>query len=327
MARRRPARGAGPLVVLAALALLVAGAIGWAWHGRGPLARPATVTIPQGATLATAARELEHAGAIGSARLFTRLSRLFGSRDPIRAGRFAIPARSSAAAILDLLQHGRPVLRLVTVPEGMASIYVRQALAQASGLTGPAPLPAEGSVLPDSYAFTDGDARTVVARRMRAAMDRALAEEWRGRAPGLAVRTPRDAVILASIVEKETGAPAERATVAAVYANRLRLGMPLQADPTVIYPVTRGRPLGRRILLSELRAVNGYNTYARPGLPIGPICNPGRASLHAVLHPASSKALYFVANGRGGHVFANTLAEQNANVKRWYAIRHARGEM
>jgi UPF0755 protein len=314
-------------MIAVSVMILGAAMIGWAWHGAGPLRRPATVTIPQGATLATAGRALEGAGAVRSARRFYRLSRLFGSHDPIRAGRFALPPRASAAAILDLLQHGRPVLRLVTVPEGMASIYVRQALAQASGLTGPAPLPPEGSVLPNSYAFDDGEARTAVARRMREAMDRVLAEEWGARAPNLVVRTPREAVILASIVEKETGVPAERATVAAVYANRLRLTMPLQADPTVIYPVTQGRPLGRRILVSELHAVNGYNTYARPGLPVGPICNPGRASLHAVLHPATSQALYFVANGRGGHVFAATLAEQNANVRRWYAIRHARGEM
>jgi UPF0755 protein len=328
MARRRRGRNrSGPALALLAILLAVAGAIGWVWRGPGPLRRPATVTIPQGATLSSAARALRGAGAIRSASLFYRLSRTFGSRDPIRAGAFVVPARASAAAILDLLQHGRPVLRLVTVPEGMASIYVRQALAQASGLTGTAPLPPEGSVLPDSYAFDDGEMRAAVTRRMRAAMDRALAAEWAGRAPGLVVTSPGQAVILASIVEKETGRPAERATVAAVYANRLRVGMPLQADPTVIYPVTHGRPLGRRILVSELRAANGYNTYARPGLPAGPICNPGRASLHAVLHPAASRALYFVANGKGGHVFADTLAEQNANVKRWYAIRHARGEM
>jgi UPF0755 protein len=129
------------------------------------------------------------------------------------------------------------------------------------------------------------------------------------------------------VVEKETGLAQERAMVAAVYGNRLRIGMALQADPTVIYPVTKGKPLGRRILESELHAKNGYNTYAEPGLPLGPICNPGRASLHAVLHPAVSKALYFVANGKGGHVFADSLAEHNANVKTWYAIRHARGEM
>ena len=139
--------------------------------------------------------------------------------------------------------------------------------------------------------------------------------------------TPEQAIILASIVEKETGKPSERRMVAAVYGNRLRLGMPLQADPTVIYPITRGRPLGRRILRSELQAKNGYNTYAAKGLPIGPIANPGRASIDAVLDPGSSKALYFVADGTGGHVFADTLADHNANVKKWFAIRRARGEM
>ena len=154
-----------------------------------------------------------------------------------------------------------------------------------------------------------------------------LATAWKARKPGAVVKTPAQAIILASIVEKETGKPAERRTVAAVYGNRLRLGMPLQADPTVIYPITKGRPLGRRIRQSELRAKNGYNTYAEAGLPIGPIANPGKLSIDAVLDPAASKALYFVADGTGGHVFADTLAQHNANVKKWYAIRRARGEM
>jgi UPF0755 protein len=172
-----------------------------------------------------------------------------------------------------------------------------------------------------------GDTRLSVVQRMQKAMDRELADLWADRAPGLAVTTPQQALTLASIVEKETALPQERATVAAVYSNRLRMGMLLQADPTVIYPITRGKPLGRRILLSELHAKNGYNTYAEPGLPAGPIANPGRASIAAALHPDDSKALYFVANGKGGHVFSETLAEQNAAVKQWYAIRHARGEM
>ena len=133
--------------------------------------------------------------------------------------------------------------------------------------------------------------------------------------------------MLASIVEKETGQPSERKLVAAVYSNRIRQGMLLQADPTVIYPLTKGRPLGRRILRSELDAKNGYNTYAEPGLPRGPIANPGRASIDAVLNPAASQALYFVADGSGGHVFANTLQQHNANVAKWYAIRRQRGEM
>ena len=139
------------------------------------------------------------------------------------------------------------------------------------------------------------------------------------------MKTPEEAVILASIVEKETGKPSERRMVAAVYANRLKRNMPLQADPTVIYPITKGRPLGRRILLSELRAKNGYNTYASPGLPVGPIANPGRASIDAVLDPAESSALYFVADGSGGHVFANTLDEHNRNVAKWREFRRVNG--
>jgi UPF0755 protein len=166
-----------------------------------------------------------------------------------------------------------------------------------------------------------------LVQRMQRAMTDYLATAWTKRKPGIAVTTPRDALILASIVEKETGKEAERRTVAAVYSNRLKRGMPLQADPTVIYPVTKGRPLGRRILRSELQADNGYNTYAKTGLPIGPIANPGRASIDAVLDPAQSSALYFVADGTGGHVFADTLEQHNANVQKWYALRKARGEM
>jgi UPF0755 protein len=141
------------------------------------------------------------------------------------------------------------------------------------------------------------------------------------------VNTKEEAVVLASIVEKETGKASERPTVAGVYCNRLRIGMKLDADPTVIYPITKGKPLGRRIKRSELNAVTGYNTYREPGLPIGPIANPGKASIAAVLNPAETKALYFVADGTGGHVFADTLQEHQANVQKWYAIRRQRGEM
>ena len=194
-------------------------------------------------------------------------------------------------------------------------------------LTGSVPVPAEGSVLPDSYSFQRGESRAAVMKRMTAAMDKAVAELWPKRKPSAVVRTPQEAVTLAAIVEKETGVPSERRMVAGVYSNRLRIGMPLQADPTVIYPVTKGKPLGRRILRSELRADNGYNTYAKPGLPLGPIANPGRASIEAVLDPEPTRALYFVADGKGGHVFADTLAEHNANVAKWYALRRQRGEM
>jgi UPF0755 protein len=162
---------------------------------------------------------------------------------------------------------------------------------------------------------------------MQKAMNEYLAKAWGRRKPGIAVKTPQEALILASIVEKETGKPEERRMVAAVYSNRLRVGMPLQADPTIIYPITRGKPLGRRILQSEVRAVNQYNTYAMTGLPAGPIANPGKESIDAVLDPAQSTALYFVADGTGGHVFADTLEQHNANVQKWYALRRARGEM
>jgi UPF0755 protein len=204
---------------------------------------------------------------------------------------------------------------------------VRDRLMNAPWLTGDVPVPEEGSVLPSTYSYQRGETRAAVLARMQRAMTAELARLWARRQPGIAVSSPREAIILASIVEKETGKASERRLVAGVYSNRLRQGMRLQADPTVIYPVTRGRPLGRRILRSELEADNGYNTYRRAGLPEGPIANPGRESIAAVPNPASTNALYFVADGTGGHVFANTLAEHNVNVERWRALRRSRGEM
>lgn len=297
------------------------------WAGSGPADKPVAVVVPEGASLARAANALERAGAIRSASRFRVYTRLFGDGGAIKAGEYAIPEQASASDVLTLLQEGKVRQRLVPVPEGYPSVLVHDALMRADGLTGDVPVPAEGSVLPDSYAYQKGDTRAAVVARMQKAMKDYLAQAWADRKPGIAVKTPQEAIILASIVEKETGKPSERRTVAAVYGNRLRIGMPLQADPTVIYPITRGRPLGRRILRSELHAKNGYNTYASPGLPVGPIANPGRASIDAVLNPADSKALYFVADGSGGHVFADTLAQHNANVQKWYAIRRQRGEM
>lgn len=316
------------LGLVAALALVaLAFWVVHGWGGAGPAARPVTVDIPQGATLAGAAAELQRAGAVPSARRFRLYARLFGARAPVRAGEYRLPAHLSQSDILKLLQGGRTLQRLVTIPEGLPSVMARDALMAAPELKGAVPVPAEGSLLPDSYGYSRGEQRAQVVRRMQAAMTRYLTAAWAKRKPGLAVTTPRQALILAAIVEKETGKPDERRMVAAVYANRLRRGMLLQADPTFIYPITQGRPLGRRPLLSEVHAKNAYNTYEMVGLPAGPICNPGRASIDAVLDPAPSSALYFVADGTGGHVFADTLEQHDANVKRWYAIRHARGEM
>jgi UPF0755 protein len=209
----------------------------------------------------------------------------------------------------------------------MPSIIVEEKLAANPYLVGQAPTIAEGSVLPDSYGYQRGEARADLVVRMQKAMERTIATLWPNRSADCPVATPEQAVTMASIVEKETGKASERPMIAGVYCNRLRIGMKLDADPTVIYPVTKGKPLGRRILKSELNAVNGYNTYRRPGLPEGPIANPGKASIEAVLHPANTKALYFVADGTGGHVFADTLAQHQANVAKWYAIRRQRGQM
>jgi UPF0755 protein len=297
------------------------------WVGPGPSSQPTRIVVAQGTTVNRVADQLAEAGVIRSAVGFRLFARMFGSGDPIQAGAVTIPPGASAAGILDLLQHGRPVPQLVVVPEGLSSVMVRDRLMNAPWLTGDVPVPEEGSVLPSTYSYQRGETRAAVLARMQRAMTAELARLWARRQPGIAVSSPREAIILASIVEKETGKASERRLVAGVYSNRLRQGMRLQADPTIIYPVTRGRPLGRRILRSELEADNGYNTYRRAGLPEGPIANPGRESIAAVLNPASTNALYFVADGTGGHVFANTLAEHNANVERWRALRRSRGEM
>ena len=316
--------GGGGLVLAALLTLYLL------WWAPGPKPGPHTVVVPDGSTLGTVSRQLAKQGAIpGSARTYYVMARLFGSSDPIQAGEFEIPRGAGGAAVLDLLQHGQPVQRLITVTPGMPAILVSEKLAATPFLAGPLPPIAEGSVLPDSYGYQRGETRAALVRRMQAAMERTLDRLWAERSTDCPIASKEQAVILASIVEKETAKASERPTIAGVYCNRLRIGMKLDADPTVIYPVTRGKPLGRRILKSELRADNGYNTYRRAGLPDGPIANPGKAAIAAVLRPAKTEALYFVAtgDGTGGHVFANTLAEHNANVQRWYALRRARGEM
>ena len=316
------------MIVAAGLILAALVGLYLLWWGPGAKAGPQTITIEEGSGLGSVARKLEKAGAIpGTARTYYVMARIFGSHDPIQAGEFEIPKGMGGAAILDLLQHGRPVQRLITVTEGMPSIIVEEKLAANPYLVGQAPEISEGSVLPDSYGYQRGEARAALVVRMQKAMTKTVADLWPKRTTDCPVETPEQAVTLASIVEKETGKAAERPMIAGVYCNRLRIGMKLDADPTVIYRVTKGKPLGRRILKSELNAQNGYNTYRMPGLPAGPIANPGKASIEAVLHPAQTKALYFVADGTGGHVFADTLAQHQANVAKWYALRRQRGQM
>lgn len=313
--------------IVAGLAIVAAALVAWLWWGPGPAGKNAQVTIPEGVALQRATDYLHYAGVVNNRTVFYYLARLLGEGDPIQAGEFEIPPGSSYSTVLDIIQHGRPVVRLITVPEGMPSILVQEKIAAIPELTGAAPLPAEGSVLPNSYDWQKGETRSAVVGRMTAAMTKTLDQLWPTKKGDCPITTRQEAVTLASIVEKETGKPAERRMVAGVYCNRLKLGMKLDADPTVIYPITKGKPLGRRILKSELNAITGYNTYREPGLPDGPIANPGKESIAAVLDPAPTKALYFVADGTGGHVFADTLDQHNANVKKWYAIRRSRGEM
>lgn len=318
------------LVILAiglAVAAFVAFRFVYGWTEAGPAPRDISVVVPDGATVADAAVLLKQAGAVRSADAFLTRTKVFGRGKSIKAGEFVIPKGASNADIFSILQGGKTLTRLVTIPEGMPSIMVHDRLMANDELSGDVSVPAEGSVLPDSYAFDKGESRAAVLKRMQDAMTRTLAKLWAERAPNSVAKSPREALILASIVEKETAVPAERPTVAGVYGNRLKAGMMLQADPTIIYPITKGKPLGRRIKKSEIAAVNDYNTYAMTGLPKGPIANPGKLSILAVLHPAETKALYFVADGKGGHIFADTLQQHNENVRKWFEIRRARGEL
>jgi UPF0755 protein len=329
MAKRSSKQGFGCLGILIVLALIIGGTV-WVsvhrnWTGPGPASHPTTLVVPQGSTLAAAARELERVGAVRSTTGFLRFARRFGSSEPIRAGEYEIAPAMSAEDILALLQSGKTVQRLITIPEGMPSIEVFERIAREKILTGKLPVPAEGSVLPGTYSFQRGEPRKAVLKRMQDAMTQTLDQLWIRRKANTVVNSKEEAITLASIVEKETGVAVERPMVAGVYSNRIRKGMKLQADPTIIYPITKGKPLGRRIKLSEVRAVNDYNTYSMTGLPKGPITNPGRDAIAATLAPATTEALYFVADGKGGHVFSDTLAEHNANVQRYYRLRKAQG--
>lgn len=317
------------VLAFVALLLLVGLPIALApWFGWGSTPEPAQAfEVKRGASLSGVARDLEKAGIIASAGQFRLIAQLLGNDAPVQAGRYRLQPGAAWRAILGALQKGEVERFTVTIPEGWPAVLVAERLNAVPGLTGKAAVPMEGSVLPDTYEYQPGEGRAVLMLRMQAAMTTTLKQLWPKRTARAVVKTPEQAVVLASIVEKETGKASERRMIAGVYSNRLRIGMKLDADPTVIYPITAGKPLGRRIRQSELRRDTGFNTYLKPGLPKGPIANPGRDSIMAVLDPAETDALYFVADGSGGHVFARTLAEHNANVARWFALRRQRGEM
>jgi UPF0755 protein len=313
---------------LIVIILLVAAAVAavMMFRSGGAAERDVEVTISRGSSLKAAAQVLEKAGAIESASAFVRNAKLFGSGEPIKPGEYKIKKGMDASDVLALLQSGKTLQRFVAIPEGMPSIMVQERLLATQLLTGDVAVPPEGSVLPDSYAYSRGEARSAVLGRMQKAMQTALANAWAARKPTTAVTTPEQAIILASIIEKETGRASERPMVGAVYTNRLKRGMKLEADPTFLYPITRGKPLGRVVYKSDLNRDTPYNTYIYAGLPPGPITNPGKASIQAALDPAPSNAIFFVAQGDGSSAFAETNAQHEANVAKWRAHRKATGE-
>jgi UPF0755 protein len=316
--------GALTLVALALVAILGATLI---YSAGGPPSKdgqPTTVVLRRGAGLSEIAAALEQAKVVPSASVFIVAAQLTGGGRRLKAGEYAFASRASLKQVLAKLRTGDIVHHRITIPEGLTSQQAVDILNASPILTGEVPTPPEGAILPETYDVVRGQQRAEVLQRMMDDQSALLKTLWANRKPGLPFRTPVDAVNLAAIVEKETSKASERPRVAAVYINRLRMGMKLQSDPTVIYGVSQGLPLGRGLRQSELDAPNPYNTYQNAGLPPTPIANPGRASLAAVLDPPDTGELYFVADGTGGHVFSETYTQHEANVARWRTIERSR---
>jgi UPF0755 protein len=327
LARRLTISAASAFATLAVAIIVVAIVSVWAYTSPGPAARQGgqtTVILRHGAHLPEIASTLEGKGVISSSSLFAAAAQITGAARQLKAGEYAFPSRASMAQVLEMIRDGRIVHHFVTIPEGLTSEEAVAILMSNDVLTGSAPVPPEGSILPETYEVTRGADRAAVLRRMMAAHDRLMAELWPKRRTGLPFKTPDEALTLASIVEKETGISSERPRVAAVFVNRLERGMRLASDPTIIYGLTGGKPLGRGIRQSEITSPTPYNTYLIAGLPPTPICNPGRAAIAAVLDPPQTDELYFVADGTGGHAFSSSFEEHQKNVQHWRQIEHER---
>ena len=291
----------------------------------GPAARSGNATevvLAGGGGVQGLADQLAGAGGIRSPLAFIIVAEASGSAHRLKAGDYSFRSGASLLAVLAQVRQGRTVRHWVTIPEGFTSADAAAVLAHSPDLSGETVVPPEGSLLPETYQTGFGETRAHMLGRMQAARDALLAKLWGDRPGGLPYRSPEEAVILASIVEKETALPDERPHIAAVFINRLRTGMRLESDPTVVYGLTGGTPLGHGLRVSELARKTPYNTYLVAGLPPTPIANPGRAALEAALDPAPSEDLYFVADGTGGHVFSTTLAQHLKNVARWRAVEH-----
>jgi peptidoglycan lytic transglycosylase G len=294
--------------------------------GPGPSTEDKTLVIPKGTGVAEIAGILKTENVIADTRIFRLGVRLLSDGKPLIAGEYVFPKGVSASGAMDIMIAGKSITHRLTIPEGLTVREVLQLVSSEPLLDGPLPpvQPAEGTLLPETYQFLRGESRAAIVERMHEAMAKALAEEWGKRDKSILVKTPEEAVTLASVVEKETSKPEERARIAGVFYNRLKKGMPLQSDPTVIFAITLGKlKLNRGLTYDDLKIDSPYNTYIVKGLPPGPIANPGRASLHAVMQPMAHKELYFVADGTGGHAFAASLDEHNKNVANWRKVQKA----
>ena len=319
-------------LLIAATFLITIAAVGagllYSWGhqrftGPGPLDERTVVLIERGSGLEAIARQLTEEGVIRSPLLFRVGARVTGQARRLKAGEYEFPAEVSPQQALQIIVSGQTVARSLTIPEGLTSHEVVARIREASALVGDiSQVPDEGTLLPETYHYERGDSRADLLQRMRDSMDRTLSELWPERAQDLPYDSKQAAVTLASIVEKETAVPDERALVAGVFVNRLERGMRLQSDPTVRFALTDGeKDLGRALTRADWRVEHPYNTYRISGLPPGPIANPGRAALKAALNPADTEYLYFVADGTGGHAFAKTLREHNRNVAEWRKVR------
>lgn len=318
-------------IILAAIGLLaLAGAGGvarlWALYvGPGPSTEATQLVIPRGSGGASTAALLADHGIIASTLAF-RIGTVFDGTSPrIKAGEYLFPAGISARGVGELLTSGKTVRRRFTIAEGLTVAQVVALLRNAEGMEGDvAPMPVEGSLLPETYFYSWGDTRMRTIERAQRAMHETLADLWPRRTPDFPLADPNEALILASIVERETSVADERARIAAVFLNRLRQKMRLQADPTVVYGIDPTGTIGRPLSRADLEARNPWNTYSIDGLPVTAISNPGRATIEAVLNPARGDDLYFVADGTGRHLFARTLADHNRNVARLRESERAR---
>lgn len=314
--------------LIAVVILLAAGGAGlWLYRDYdvpGPLSAATNVVVPHGG-FAEVGETLRQQGVVASPLLFRAFALASHSDGPLHAGELAFPAAASLRQVLTILRTAHPVQHRLTIPEGLTAAQIARLVDAADALTGDTPVPAEGSVLPETYAYERGTSREQLLDRARIAMDRALQRAWDSRMPGIPLANKAEALVLASIVERETAKPEERPVIAAVFLNRLRMGMKLQSDPTVAYGASGGLGvLDHPITRSELDHVDSYNTYVIPGLPPTAICMPGQAALRAVTQPAATDALFFVADGTGGHVFARTQYDHLRNVAHWRDIEHAR---